>query len=1004
MNLFGNSRSGLGSLVQLSHVTGCVLRRAERNFSSTRNHDSNDFGVRHAFLRKIEETRALVARLLIVFRWSKSMNDSIYKFLSAPEVKVQSSFTEIMEFLESKRFQKKEMQLNAKSIKVHSKIIMDKKQAFSNLLTYQIPTRIKKIIVTKNKIYFFAPHLYSFSLKANKYGAFKLNSFNVKWPKDFDISKQILIRFACLLNKFTNQINLILPRFDRILYNLFLIGQFLRGSKFFYKFSSDYPIRIERTHYLRALRLTFPSLYGPMYDFYFSIRMGHISISSRGVINVFKDSDVDSLLPFETFNRFNEMDSNEMNLCLLTFAIPNNFNYYDILLSSMRDLVYYTKLSKIWKLAIHAIRSVSFAFFNLKMIFTPKSSTFGRIDVSLNDFVLMSITINTWTGMIQIIFDDIVGIDSIDFQVNIVDPDDLYTIISKVLANFAIHASVVRSYGYHYPSTVFFKNPKKYFRTFSFAPDFKLYIQTDLGHPHVFIFDNNFNHYTTPEIAEMDSSTIVVAWSLLCKALDSAKSLILLLQTQIYLRKFGFESVRSGNNLNINLTETRTCKVSINENGWSFLLMPSMTSGIDLQESTVIFTGKYYSERLSNMIADFIKNLQLYRSNCLNLITLSKQTQSLKSLHLTGDYQVICTFNNVHKTNLYLSYGDGLKSNDTHRDRKYFSVSQIFSPHAFCKLATFSALNLSVQSIIRKSPDTFALSFFVNQSAIPLLNFFELFGADKNFTVTYLSNFCFSLICRNRFSLLVRIKPVHYFVFHLPSQISHIILLLPLSIVRSGPIYSYRIADVKMENLPKLKEAIIKFTDFYHIIEHYHFRILSQTSMSPNPILTFIAKNYGLTFRVSLHKDSFDFSIDENQELSNNFKIISQNFGINAYLFQSLMNLVYKISHDKLYLTKISQLISTLKVQRNYTCDEIIKAINSVTVTPNRCFTISFSNETDDFMLSLSHATDSISIKYYRGGQQEGTQEAKDIQQLLLLIDQKTDINSDLDNFSSFFT
>ncbi|OHT08433.1 hypothetical protein TRFO_23129 [Tritrichomonas foetus] len=1031
----GSSRTISNPMIELDKLLRSTIIRAEKILSTAKNTNMSPFSCRANFLRKIQEVRILVSRLVVVFRWSKSINftDSINQMLTGPEVHFQTVFNEINSLFNTFKTRSRSSPNNNNDIhhdfnnvnsnlsnmnnceinnilnmnnskrvlnfsnlfvsglnyKTPAKITIDRKFAFSNLLLRDVPKRIKHVYFIGHHIFFIAPGEYSFVLKAYSFEKFKIKQYKVNWPRNFHIKDTFLLALTRLLQLFTAQINLTLPRIDRVLHSIYLCGIFLKIAKQFSDKQSNFPLTIESI-YSRCIKISFPPLYGNLSSFFMYIQMGKIIFTSMGTVYIPESTFANSLLPLETFSRFSTDVTKDAEITRrqITFTLDHNFANPELLLAFFRDIVFYTKFIKIWNTTIHAIRSVSFAFYSAKMIFNNNMSTLGRIEVFLNKMNLMTISIDSWTGIMKLCFSEYVGIDSKEMTFNFIEPEAISRLMSKVLTNFIIHASVDYAYGSKSPANVFLKNPKTYQRRFSFAPDYTLHIQSDFGHPRIFIFDKDFNQYTNPDIVEMDSSSMIYAWQMFLRTLKSARSLIFLLQTQKYLHSLGIRSVRSGLALELTLQSCKTCNITVNHFGWRLMFSPYFMIGITRSEPISVIHGFGFSARAALLIAQIVATIQQSRSNVLNVIVLSRQTNAIEQLHQSVTYSFSFRFQNESKTTLYFSYGRYLKNCGIHREMNHLILNPCFLPHFQFVLARHSPLQNMINNIVKESTDGYALSSFINHSAIPLFRFLDIFcnpylnDYNGDFVVSNISTMAqFTLVYKKKFTLSIRLKAVHSFLIFVPTRFPNILLFLPLNIVKKEtPFPGKRYFEIGMNSLVNFKNVLIKFTTFYEEIEQlgFTYRAFSEKM----DMAMFIRDRDGIHIKLYLKGNEFIPFIENNKDASENLKKLTFEAKLNPLMIRGIIRLVNAFSPNSECIVAIFNLIYQLKNELKYSIEIVINALLSISNDSEGLITMKI----DDYALGFEKGS-TFKITYRKSGKEP--EEIINIQQLLSLINQQ---------------
>lgn len=1058
------------SLVTISKVIRCTLARAEKILYSTKIQiDSSSINpqlkmlqARSIFQRKIFEARILLSRLLVLLRWSKTMhmarNDSIVNNLfSGPEIHVQKTFYEINQYVSKSRLKSfqdtilasNQTQTPENDFQMQKNSILRLHQQFFDLFMKGVPKRIKSISKIGKHLVFVAPGEYSFILKSDKHGNLQLSSFRINVPKDFHFSKEMIISHTKLLVISTNQINMALARIDRVLHSFYLYCEFAKLVKSLCDNQANYPICCEgSTSIPPSIKIVFPPLFGSLSSFRLSIQMGKLIVSSVGTIYLPPASEDDSLYPLDTFIRVgqtydtNVSDvSNSSDSCTacnkptnaqilnhhqLSFVLKKDFGPPDVLLSFIRDTVLYTKLVKIWNTAIHAIRSVSFSYFDSHMIYNSKMSTFGRIEISLKKSNIITVSIDAWTGVIKLCFCDQANMGLPGMTFSCIEPEEISGLMSKVLTNFTVHKAVETVYGVKVPSNVFLKDPKLYSRYFSFAPDFSLHFHTDFGHPHVSIYDNYYNQYTSPDIVEMDSSTPISAWKLLERTLQSSKSLIFLLQTQKSLQESGIQSVRTGLMLDIILPMCRSCSLVINNHGWRLLyshfntfgrikvpdlansnkadgsndfdveslLMSNSISDLDdkaiseaindysssqIELSTVI-RGYSNLARSAQIVAQIITKLHQSRSNFFNIIMLSRRTMAIEPPYLSNSNEMILRFQNDAKNTLCLTFGKNMKYCGTCHEISFFEMNPTSIPEFQIRFLSLTPIQWMINSAIPNSNDSFALSSFINHSAIPFLKFFEIFANDKNkiinsndmvsdnsyaidntsnrFVIMPLINtLMFCLVYKNKYTLTCRLKPFHSFYVFVPSTPS-IFLIIPLSTVKKDLSYvqGRRYFEVSMANLEKMRDAIITFIDFYEEVVSLDYKLRGFSKAMDQVSFDFDGFHI-FKIRLLISGKNFILLILNNNEASEILSKVTEHSGLDQNLLHGIHNTI-KLFCTPPFCQNFENQQVQISIQKHYIyifslirylMEKINLPLSAVSKMLNSCH-----NEEDNYMGSIS--------------------------------------------------
>lgn len=1050
------------SLVTISKVIKCTLAKAERILysskdiveSSSMNPHIKMIQARSIFQRKLFEVRILLSRLLVVLRWSKTMhltkNDSIVDNLfSGPEIYIQSTFYEINQYISKARLKSfpnlnSNMNSNSKialsntlnnqfdlQISKRDPILNQKnyQQQIFNLFMNGIPKRIRDFSNNGRNLIFVAPGEYSFILKSDKRGILHLSSFKINVPKDFHFSEEIIILLTKLLISSLSQLNTALPRIDRVLHSFYLYCAFAKIVKSICDSHENYPIYCEGSSFPPSINLIFPPLYGPLSSFRLGIQMGRLIVSSVGTVYLPPISEEEYLRPLGTFNRLNQTkEINDANIYnntksystknkQITFVLKNDFWPPDLLLSFLRDIVLYTKFIKVWNTTIHVIRSVSFSYFESRVVYNSKMTTFNRIEITLKKNVILTISIDAWTGAILVSFNDQsnIGLPSMTFSC--IEPEEISSIMSKVLTNFTVHKAVEAVYGVKVPSNAFLKNPKLYSRCFSFAPDFSLYFHADSGHPHVCIFDNDCNQYTSPDIVEMISSTPIKAWSRLEQTLQSSKALIFLLQAQKSLQELGIQSVRTGLMLDIMLPMCRSCSLVVNKDGWRLLYshfntfgrvrVPEIQASITAKSgsiSKVLSDSDIDDKAISNAVADYssnqielstvirgysnlarsaqivaqiIINLHQSRSNFFNIIMLARRTMAIEQPYLSSSNEMLLRFQNDGKNTLMLSFGQRMKYCGACHEISFFEMNPTSIPQFQVRFLSLTPIQWMIDSAIPNSNDSFALSSFINHSAIPFLKFSEVFSSDlikknvfssldhsfesksksNDFVIMPLQNTLhLFMIYKNSYTLAFHLKPFHSFYVLVPSSYPSVFLIIPLNNVKKDLSFAQgrKYFEVPMSNLEKLRDSIVTFVDFYEEVVNLDFKY--RGFLKTMEQVNFFYDSFQIVkMYILISGKDFKLHVNSN-EVTEIIGKITENAGLDPFLLRGLFNVTKLVSNPPFcqgfdsqqiqliphkYMLYIFSLVRFLMERINLPLSAVSKMLNT------------FHPDSDSFMSSL---------------------------------------------------
>jgi hypothetical protein len=174
----------------------------------------------------------------------------------------------------------------------------------------------------------------------------------------------------------------------------------------------------------------------------------------------------------------------------------------------------------------------------------------------------------------------------------------------------------------------------KFFRKYSFAPDFTLCFEAEYAHPKVWVVDANNIWFSKPEVVKMNCTSPSRAWTLARPILSAMKRYFFLAQTQKYLADFKIKSDMIGDDLSIDVPICSTSELKCNNVGWRLIFVPMASIIPSSPDPVTILTGQY-TTRCALVIAHLVFWYHMWRSSYLHLFHILPPSATFAAI--TGD-------------------------------------------------------------------------------------------------------------------------------------------------------------------------------------------------------------------------------------------------------------------------------------------------------------------------------------------------------------------------------
>lgn len=959
-------RSAILHAIQILESSKTPTRAANNSFISNIRHRSQ-------LSKNILEIRILLSRLLIAFRWYKMVElepehtiyDLIYK---GPENNIQRSLSKIRNLINTLQANKRRLSKNFNNKSNSNRLDnlnfrYQYKQTIFQLMNSGVPKRIDFVSYSQKYVFFRSSKKYSFKLKINKNGSISISNYDILWPNNLTITSEILFSITQLLNTSIQKSHSILDTIDNILNTVYLHGQFFAMIKSCFVVQSNYPIKYEYNSPSSSVRIYFPKLYSQFP--FFQIKIDHDRIVLASLCPVYLP---EHFLPFsnDTFNRSTSSNLENLKKVQLLLDLPGQFHSADMLLSYLRDVVYYTKLIKIWFTTIHVLRSISFFYFDLKM--KSNSVNSSKIEFLLSSFPLLSLNLDSWTGSILLNFARKQETTKLTFSY--VEPREMYNVLSKILQASVSCYSFEKLYKADFPLKFYFINPKLISFKFSFAPNFRINLHAEYGRPHFNIFDDQMNRHTTPEIIELNSSGMKYAWMMLERVLESSKNFIFILQLEIYLTEAKISYLRLGNILTINLPFCESCRLSISNSQWklsycsiylldqinqigffsgenetSYQLLnesnfPELTQKIINevqnmpQNSMTIIQGNFNMSQAAKIVTNLIFALHRLKLNMWHIAILSLKSKACGYPFYSNTNFLMFQFQNKIKNGFYLTFNEGLKFCGCSQALSFYEFMGRRIPQIKAKMLTLTPVQSYLTNVAKSNRDCFALSF-INHAAIPLLKLCEIFNF-IDFTITFNSYNDIFLVYKNKYTILGQLKPIHSFVFRVSKNPPNDSFIMVLHSVKKSS-EGNRI-DVSVNKLVDLRDLLIQTVDFVEETQRLGF---VKGKPQENQIQFLLKPSNSQKIVVVLTPKGFNVLIERASQSTKILKEITANYGLNCYLLRSLIKFIQTCNKQPFFngdetdnpnLSYILSLVHFLKVNLNLSGQAVAKSFDSIII------------------------------------------------------------------------
>lgn len=280
---------------------------------------------------------------------------------------------------------------------------------------------------------------------------------------------------------------------------------------------------------------------------------------------------------------------------------------------------------------------------------------------------------------------------------------------------------------------------------------------------------------------------------------------------------------------------------------------------------------------------------------------LARRTLAIEPPYLSNSNEMLLRFQNDSKNILMLSFGKNMKYCGTCHEISFFEMNPTSIPQFNVRFLSSTPIQWMVNSIIPNSNDYFALSSFINHSAIPFLKFSEVFSNNfgnlegntksNDFVIMPLMNtLLLFMIYKNNYTLVFRLKPFHSFFVFVPSTYPSVFLIIPLSTVKKELTFvqgrSY--FEVQMSNLEKLRNTIVTFVNFYEEVVSLDFKY--RGFLKTMEQVNFYYDSFPVVkMYILISGKSFKLYVNSN-EVTEIIGKITKNAGLDPFLLRGLFN------------------------------------------------------------------------------------------------------------------
>ena len=902
------------------------------------------FGERAGLMRGLTEARVLIARFLVILRWSNKMSftDTVEDRFAEQEAKFAAFGSELQEVSARFKIPKSEDVVENSPVIEEPVATVRVRDVFSKLFLHGIPKRMRYVGSAGRMICFSAPGEYRVVFKAAKTGVLRVSSFVVHWVKGFEMPSAIVVRLAALLRSLESNQGVLLHTLDRILHGVHVACLFAKIVREMHEKAGVFHATVTRA--ASDPRSVYLSYRDPIWhggQFLVTMKRGMIICAAKNAIyesNVIDGGEGEAELREQMYKKR-----------MPIVRLDGTGYSVDYLLSHFRDLVCASSLHMVFITVTYSLRSLFSNFPCVKKTFSMAKATLGDITVSLQTQELLRLCVQQSTGHVRIEFHNIfLPKTGAKKPITIEDVGQLYETVNVSVSNVLVNLVGVVLYGSTVNQYSAFHDTRSYYRSFSFAPDFLLSVTGKRGSPRVSIVDRSGKSYSLPEMVHMESQRFMNAWRMLVPVLICAKRFLFLAQLQRYLTELNINSILVAQYLEVEIAACRKCTVKMTENGWKVVFRPMTTLLARNIEPVSKWYGHTYTARISRMLAHLLHTYHIWRLTYESLTVLCQYSAVISSMFLTDDNQIFIQVRSRHKDILIFSFAENAIFCGAMGNVEYRECPWSFTPQLDAKCARNIPLSNYLTSTLRNVSKNQELCAFLSHDLLQSIEFHRVFsGPDWYFTDFWGFAACTLLIYKNKYSLRTAMRPYKTMAAEAPT-------ILPSSALRACSVSFYLRYDtwgrlvcwplnVDVSMLEVFRDMVACFCDVVDCILGHGFLCIEGVGLDyqrDDPTVTFVSKNMkviidNLQVRITVTTDD-----NASQSLTS---LCAGEFEHSAFIDALLSFSQQLLAVDPKLLSIFAMLLDRLKTDQFVCSESIATAMKTVTISaPDGLWSLSF--------------------------------------------------------------
>jgi len=864
------------------------------------NRSLSQYGKKKLMMERLFELKICIARYLVAYRCKKVFTEQKL-----------AEFTESNELISNVKTVIRRLSLlfdeNVKNYVFHfTKLSNDTPVHF--FPKYIIASALSPIVlpiqgqfIFKDRYAFFKSDVYSIILKLMRNNKFRIHSLFIYWPKTengFEISsKYILSKFYNF--DFAN--SHMFEKFDSIIREYFLFGQYKMIIMATKSFSEQYKFKLIRDKnefilnfyqflgnkgiirlFLRNKRIFFASQV-PLYNV--SNQCFNVSYGDQKSESIFGDPSIF----FQ--NVSNDKKMIESIICLA------------------RNSILLTQIVFIWKITCKAIAlSNGWIGYNAQLICKDGNVSTSKIILSIMGVALLTIKVSPETGKVITTSSLIDGLHTEELPFAYEQgPNN----VKDVLTSFVVHyvsttvfSEITGNQSILFcPNSIFHDFPTVFYLSFvfSFANSYNALTMYKNNHYSMMIVSDDkqiktmrtveFNHIQTKK-----NSNNMISF------LKSVKALISLMNIEDILKTNGFFTFREHSTLTVTIKPYMKAHIKIRENG-SWRIRIEEQAYRYTRVNSIVLNGKHYSMRFCGIINHLI-HILLYNGNlgyCLSGVTRLSSFNS--SVNRYSD-----TYFTIRIGNSSLTVSLGEKFSIPIYESQFNSVYEMRPPNIpSLSLTVNPSSTIDLSGVLANTGGYESFGAMARNMFIPIVKL-RLVFSDQSWVLSSINlTNSFYLVYRKKVTLNIQLKPLGDLAVVIPSFGISSNLCVPL--FHFPPLFktislSHNTYRVHIDQAEIMKELIDHFFNDCRILGMHAFSSgkLGQDNLEfKSDICNALASTHGIVLQSTFFPDLSSISSDLKGLLANNRVtsrkmqvVLIQTMKLDKIFFQALLD-IFKI-------------------------------------------------------------------------------------------------------------